>query len=449
MSISHYIWNNYKCSNIIDGGSGINLVPDFTLKLLGLQLSGEAKFTITLADGSRVKPLGIVEKVPVEMDGPTFSLDFVVLNLSQVNGGFPLLIGRPWLRHIQAMHDWGNDTILVNLPRQVQKQVHLDPKGSHGGNTHSFTILEEQHIPIAEACNEIEINNDQDLLEWMEACPCYGISICEGEFEHVETLGLGEPVMDLRRGKKGVSKDLAQLGFQKGLGSAQSSSEGEDSLTLIARDSLPLASLKEIFTEDELHTMHLSEIAKVSLTKHIATDEVIDFFESFPHFTGGTLTKKMLNKVVGMKESERLILGRSYSGVEASKVCEECVKLFTANDLSKRYYHLLCACMYFILLRRIESKFPFGNMAKCDALLCLSWVHPYPFHHLIWTSIMEKKEKTYGTGTEGCKEFSCTLSNNNLVAKEFTFEAYGNPKEFGSTPTLHETKSIQSFEKET
>ncbi|KAH7373764.1 hypothetical protein KP509_17G073900 [Ceratopteris richardii] len=90
---------------IIDGGSGINLMPDFTLKSLRLQLSGEAKFTITLADQTRVKPLGIVEKVPVEMDGLTFFLDFVVLNLRQVNGGFPLLIGRPWLRHIQAMHD--------------------------------------------------------------------------------------------------------------------------------------------------------------------------------------------------------------------------------------------------------------------------------------------------------------------------------------------------------
>ncbi|KAH7405201.1 hypothetical protein KP509_15G060600 [Ceratopteris richardii] len=195
---------------IIDGGSGINLIPDFTLKSLGLQLSGEAKFTITLADQSRVKPLGIVEKVLVEMDGLTFFLDFMVLNLLQVNGGFPLLIGRPWLRHIQAMHDWGNDTILVNLQGKVQKQVHLDLKGSHGGNAHSFTILEEQHIPIAEACNEIEINDDQDLLEWMEAFPCYGISICEGDSEHVETLGLGEPVMDLRRGKKGVLKDLTQ-----------------------------------------------------------------------------------------------------------------------------------------------------------------------------------------------------------------------------------------------
>ncbi|KAH7431389.1 hypothetical protein KP509_08G046000 [Ceratopteris richardii] len=32
-------------------------------------------------------------------------------------------------------------------------------------------------------------------------------------------------------------------------------------------------------------------------------------------------------------------------------------------------------------------------MAACDTLLCLAWVRPYSFHHLIWTSIMEKKKR--------------------------------------------------------
>ncbi|KAH7442174.1 hypothetical protein KP509_03G074800 [Ceratopteris richardii] len=226
--LSVTIYGITKNGVIIDGGSGINFMPDFTLKLLGLKLLGEAKFTITLSVQRRVKPLGIVEKVLIEMDRLIFSLDFVALNLPQVNGGFPLLIGRPWLRHIQAMHDSGNDTILVNLRGQVQKQVHLDPKGSHGGNAHSFTILEEQHIPIAEACNEIEINNDQDLLEWMKARPCYSMSISEGESEQVETVGLGESIMDFKRGKKGVSKDLTQL------------KEGNDKRTIV--NDLPISS---------------------------------------------------------------------------------------------------------------------------------------------------------------------------------------------------------------
>ncbi|KAH7404192.1 hypothetical protein KP509_15G014500 [Ceratopteris richardii] len=32
-------------------------------------------------------------------------------------------------------------------------------------------------------------------------------------------------------------------------------------------------------------------------------------------------------------------------------------------------------------------------MAACDTLLCVAWVRPYPFHHLIWASIMEKRKR--------------------------------------------------------
>ncbi|KAH7281706.1 hypothetical protein KP509_36G059600 [Ceratopteris richardii] len=229
--------------------------------------------------------------------------------------------------------------------------------------------------------------------------------------------------------------------YQQDSGSAQSSSEGEGSLTLIAQDALPPASLEEIFTVDELHTMHLTEIAKVPLTKNIATDEVIDFFDSFPHFTGGTLTKKMLNKVVGMKESERLMPGRSYSGVDAGKVSEECVKLFTTNDLSERYYHILCACQYFILLRRVESKFPFNNMAACDALLCLAWVRPYPFHHLIWASIMEKRKRHAVHVQKDAKKFHVYSSTILLWLKNLPSRLTEIPKNVGQPSSMKRNTS--------
>ncbi|KAH7439553.1 hypothetical protein KP509_04G066600 [Ceratopteris richardii] len=187
--------------------------------------------------------------------------------------------------------------------------------------------------------------------------------------------------------------------------------------------------------------MHLTEIAKVPLTKDIATDEVIDFFESFPHFTAGTLTKKMLNKVVGMKESERLLPGRSYSGVDASKVCEECAKLFTANDLSERYYHILCACQYFILLRRVESKFSFNNMAACDALLCLAWVRPYPFHHLIWASIMEKRKRHAVQVQKDAKKFHVYSSVILLWLKDLPSRLTEIPKNVGQPSSMKRNTS--------
>ncbi|MCO5563699.1 hypothetical protein L7F22_017346 [Adiantum nelumboides] len=69
---------------IVDGGSGINLMLEFTLEALGLQISRSAPFTVTLADQRTVLPLGIVEQVPLQVQEFVFKLDFVVVRLPQV-----------------------------------------------------------------------------------------------------------------------------------------------------------------------------------------------------------------------------------------------------------------------------------------------------------------------------------------------------------------------------
>ncbi|MCO5549930.1 hypothetical protein L7F22_003407 [Adiantum nelumboides] len=79
---------------IVDGGFEINLMLEFTMLALGLQPTRPAPFTITLADQRTVYPLGMVEKVALQVQDFPFELDLVVVCLPQVEGGFPLLIGR-------------------------------------------------------------------------------------------------------------------------------------------------------------------------------------------------------------------------------------------------------------------------------------------------------------------------------------------------------------------
>ncbi|KAH7281534.1 hypothetical protein KP509_36G052200 [Ceratopteris richardii] len=45
-------------------------------------------------------------------------------------------------------------------------------------------------------------------------------------------------------------------------------------------------------------------------------------------------------------------------------------------------------------------------MAACDALLCLAWVRAYPFYHLIWASIMEKKKRHAVQVQKDAKKFN-------------------------------------------
>ncbi|KAH7423405.1 hypothetical protein KP509_12G054000 [Ceratopteris richardii] len=162
---------------IIDRGSGINLMPHYTMLSLGLEMTRRASFTVTLADQSRVQPLGIVEEVPILIQNNDFFLSFVVVDVPRIDGGYPLLIGRPWLRHHQAVHDWSNDTLLITTG-QARQHLHLDDK-------------------------EFNMEDDEDLMHWtdiVDSFPCYGVNFTTSKAE-IESMGLEEPILDYRRGR--------------------------------------------------------------------------------------------------------------------------------------------------------------------------------------------------------------------------------------------------------
>ena len=223
---------------IVDGGSGINLMPEYTMVALGLQTTRPAHFSVTLADQRSVSPVGIVEKVPLEIQGFTFLLDFVVVRLPKVPGGFPLLIGRPWLRHAKAIHDWGSDQLWIFPQDSPRKELILEPDIDPSAQGASLNIH-----PSTDAQDPVpEHSEDTELIDWMEAAEsisCLMVLITEpseesseeleplgstlttssvaqreptttepkeavglGEPEPIEAVGLGEPITDRRRGKK-------------------------------------------------------------------------------------------------------------------------------------------------------------------------------------------------------------------------------------------------------
>lgn len=94
---------------IVDGGSDLNLMPGHTLVTLGQKTSHPVHFYVTLADHCSFPPVGIIKNVHLEIRGINFQLEFVVVHLPKFPGGFLLLIGRSWLWHAKAVHDWGSD----------------------------------------------------------------------------------------------------------------------------------------------------------------------------------------------------------------------------------------------------------------------------------------------------------------------------------------------------
>ncbi|XP_014497201.1 uncharacterized protein LOC106758737 [Vigna radiata var. radiata] len=94
---------------MIDSGSSVNLMPfsDFRkIGGLGLKL---ANTTLTVADGSIKKPVGMVEDVIVRIEELEFLIDFLVVDMEN-EGRIPLILGRPFMgtfKMVIRVHDGG------------------------------------------------------------------------------------------------------------------------------------------------------------------------------------------------------------------------------------------------------------------------------------------------------------------------------------------------------
>ena len=70
----------------------------------------EAPFRVRMADQRVVQPLGLVENIQVKAGGAKFLVSFLVLD---VGDAYSMLLGRPWLKIVEAMHDWTTNTIIL------------------------------------------------------------------------------------------------------------------------------------------------------------------------------------------------------------------------------------------------------------------------------------------------------------------------------------------------
>ncbi|MCO5606142.1 hypothetical protein L7F22_060329 [Adiantum nelumboides] len=155
---------------IVDGGSGINMMPEFTMLTLGLQPTRPAPCTVTLANQRTIYPLGIVEKVAFPS---LFELDFIMVRLPQVEGGFPLLISRPWLRHTKALHDWGSSSMWISNANGSRQSIKLEEGIDPSITQSALAIQSASDIPPPHS-------SDNELLEWLATIKgiiCYGITV--------------------------------------------------------------------------------------------------------------------------------------------------------------------------------------------------------------------------------------------------------------------------------
>jgi hypothetical protein len=88
---------------IIDLGATINIMNVEVMQILNLQnLMRQTPTILQMADILVVKPEGILEDIVVKIDSWEYLEDFIILHPKKNIGGYPLILGHPWLATANA-----------------------------------------------------------------------------------------------------------------------------------------------------------------------------------------------------------------------------------------------------------------------------------------------------------------------------------------------------------
>jgi hypothetical protein len=84
----------------VDGRAQVNVITIPAMKYLGLKIDRLALVTLKMANKQVVRPEGVISSVVIIVMRDSTIVDFHVV--LKENGGYPMILGRPWLTKSHA-----------------------------------------------------------------------------------------------------------------------------------------------------------------------------------------------------------------------------------------------------------------------------------------------------------------------------------------------------------
>ena len=115
---------------LVDGGRGLNILPEHTMTKLGLSLTGPSPFLINMANQSPAVPVGMIKDCRLSTGGEEYIVTFHVIKMHDNKDAFPILLGRPSLRMANAIVDWGGSKPSITYgPKDNRVKVFIGSLG--------------------------------------------------------------------------------------------------------------------------------------------------------------------------------------------------------------------------------------------------------------------------------------------------------------------------------
>ena len=113
-------------NTLVDLGAAINVMTNETKIKLSLEGLRPTPTVLQMADRSLVRPEGVIEDVILSIDNWDYPTDFMILKPKAKLGGYPLILGRPWLVAANAHINCRSGNMIISNSEQT-KELTLYP----------------------------------------------------------------------------------------------------------------------------------------------------------------------------------------------------------------------------------------------------------------------------------------------------------------------------------
>ena len=145
---------------VVDGGSGVNVISKATCTNLGITSWENCPFWLRMTDTRPVRPLGLLRKLSIVVEGQLFEISAVVLSLESPRA-YPLLLGRPWLRSTNIKQNWQHNNLSFHRGR-VKVRVPME-ESTPAPKEICLLYVDEIHM--------LEGLEDEDLERYLDENP--------------------------------------------------------------------------------------------------------------------------------------------------------------------------------------------------------------------------------------------------------------------------------------
>ena len=186
---------------IIDRGLGVNVIIKRTCDILGIRDWEPCPFRLRMADTSSVRPTKLIQDLDVTIGGHALRISAIVLHLN-VQGAYPLLLGRPWLRT-------GKKNVITF--RRGKTKVRI-PTQSRVGISKEVTPLYAESINMLEGLADEEV--DRYLEGHTKIVPLFEVDITEAVIPYVTNSGKEsdepdqEEIRELRQAQESLEREM-------------------------------------------------------------------------------------------------------------------------------------------------------------------------------------------------------------------------------------------------